>query len=49
MMIAAACSPGVIIQPPAAIHFGAICSQDLVQEQAVSLVKGEGSNCKSPV
>jgi len=48
-MIAAARSPGVIIQPPAAIHFGAIRSQDLLQEQAVSLVKGEENNCKSVV
>lgn len=48
-MIAAARSAGVIIQPPAAIHFGAIHSQDLVQEQSVSLVRGEESNCKSVV
>lgn len=41
MMIAATHSPGVIIPLPAAIGFGAICSQDLVQEQAVSLVRGE--------
>lgn len=45
MMIAAAHSPSVIIQPLEAIHFEVICSQDLVQEEPL---KGEGSNCKTP-
>lgn len=40
-MIAVSLSSSIIIQPPAVIHSGVVCSQDLVQEQAASFLRAE--------